>query len=123
MVPRSIPASEAGSGEAERAAILVVFEAAHRFLGVAVGEHLGYLLTGAWTMAVGVGLVASPAHPDWLGLAGVIVGGLLVVGSLEFVGRAGDRGWSVAERLVPIAYVAWSAWLVVLGLALLLGLR
>jgi hypothetical protein len=37
--------------------------------------------------------------------------------SLEFVVRA--RGWKLAERLTPIAYVAWSAWLIATGVALL----
>ena len=46
----------------------------------------------------------------------------LMVGSLEFVGRDGDRGWSVAEKLVPIAYLAWSGWLIVLGLVLVIGI-
>jgi hypothetical protein len=43
------------------------------------------------------------------------VGLALIIGSLEFVGPNEPRGWSVAEKIVPIAYVAWSAWLVVLG--------
>jgi hypothetical protein len=97
------------------------FEAAHRYLGVAVGEHLGYLLTGAWTIVVGVSLSASPVHPDWLGWIGIVVGAALVVSSLSS-SPGGDRGWSVAEKLVPIAYLAWSAWLVVLGLVLVLGI-
>jgi hypothetical protein len=37
--------------------------------------------------------------------------------SLEFVGRR--DGWSVAERLTPIAYVTWSLWLMATGVALL----
>jgi hypothetical protein len=36
------------------------------------------------------------------------------------ISGAGFGLW--AERLVPIPYVAWSAWLVTLGIALLLGL-
>jgi hypothetical protein len=106
----------------ERVTLEVVFAAMHRFLGVAVGEHLGYLLTGAWTVVVGLALVGSPAHPDWLGWLGLAIGCLLAVGSLEFVGYPGERGWPVAERLVPIAYLAWSIWLVALGAALVLGL-
>jgi hypothetical protein len=44
----------------------------------------------------------------------------VVVGSLEFVGPNEPHGWSVAEKLVPIAYIAWSIWLVALGIALIL---
>ncbi len=107
--------------DAERATVALVFDASHRYLGVAVGEHLGYLLTGAWTTVVGLALVASPEASDLLGWLGAGLGSLLAVGSLEFVGRPGSRGWSVAERIVPFAYVGWSLWLVGLGVSLLLG--
>ncbi len=122
LVPLLARRHGAATSDAERAAVTVVFEAVHRLLGVGIGEHLGYLLTGAWTIVVGLALSASPAHPDWLGWIGVVVGAALMVGSLEFVGRDGDRGWSVAERLVPIAYLAWSVWLVALGVVLVLGI-
>jgi hypothetical protein len=41
----------------------------------------------------------------------------LMLCSLEFVGRG--TGWTVAERLTPPAYVAWSLWLIATGLVLL----
>lgn len=122
LVPLLARRHAAATTDAERTTIEIVFEAVHRLLGVGVGEHLGYLLSGAWTIVVGVALVASPVHPDWLGAIGALIGAALMVGSLEFVGRDGDRGWSVAERLVPVAYLAWSAWLVALGLVVLLGI-
>lgn len=98
-------------------AVDVVFQAFNRYLGIAVGEHLGYLLTGAWTTLAGVAVVQSAALPAWLGVAGMLVGPALMVCSLEFVGR--EHGWKVAERLTPAAYVAWSLWLVSTGVALL----
>jgi hypothetical protein len=39
--------------------------------------------------------------------------------SLKFVGRVGDQGWKHAERLPPIAYIAWSLWLMATGVAVL----
>src|SRR5918996_490690 len=38
------------SSAAARAATAVVFDSFHRYLGVAVGECLGYLFTGTWTL-------------------------------------------------------------------------
>jgi hypothetical protein len=93
----------------------VVFQAFHRYLGVAVGEHLGYLFTGAWTSLAGVALVQSAAVPGWLGVIGIAIGPVLAACSLEFVGR----GFKPAEKLTPIAYVAWSLWLVATGIALI----
>jgi hypothetical protein len=60
-------------------AVDVVFQAANRYLGVAVGEHLGYALTGAWTLLAGVALTQSSAVPGVLGFAGVVVGPVLAL--------------------------------------------
>jgi hypothetical protein len=100
-------------------AVDLVFQAFNRYLGVAVGEHLGYLFTGAWTTLIGVALTQTSAAPSWIGALGIVIGPILLLCSLEFVVRA--RGWGLAERLTPIAYVAWSLWLIATGVALLVG--
>lgn len=105
---------------ARREAVDVVFQSFHRYLGVAVGEHLGYLLTGAWTVLLGVALTQTTLAPAWLGAVGIAIGALLAMCSLEFVGRLGDEGWRLAATLTPATYVAWSLWLVAVGVALLL---
>src|SRR5687767_6593058 len=38
------------SSAATREATAVVFDSLHRYLGIAVGECLGYLFTGVWTL-------------------------------------------------------------------------
>jgi len=103
-----------------REAIEVVFATLHRLLGVGIGEHLGYLLTGAWTIIVAVSVASTDVMPQWLGWLGVPIGVALLIGSLEFVGPSERNGWSVAGMIVPIAYIAWSLWLISLGLALIL---
>jgi len=112
--------ADADASPARREAIEIVFQSFHRYLGVAVGEHLGYLFTGAWSSLTGVALMQATNTPWWLGLAGVVVGGLLLICSFEFVGAFEDTGWKVAAVLTPIAYVAWSLWLIAVGVALLL---
>ncbi|HYO44683.1 MAG TPA: DUF4386 family protein [Candidatus Limnocylindrales bacterium] len=121
LVPVLAARHAGAASDAERAAVGIVFDAAHRYLGVAVGEHLGYLLTGAWTVVVGLGLAVAPGSLAILGWAGIALGLLLAAGSLEFVGRPGDRGWPFAEKLVPVAYLGWSAWLFAVGVAILAG--
>jgi hypothetical protein len=103
---------------ARKDAVDVVFQSFNRFLGVAVGEHLGFLLTGAWSALVGFAVLQT-GLPGWLGAIGIAIGAVLILCSLEFVGPFEQRGWKLAARLTPIAYVAWSLWLVVLGIALL----
>jgi hypothetical protein len=112
-------AADPDASEARREAVDVVFQAFNRYLGVAVGEHLGYALTGAWTALAGIALTQTDAVPGAIGVAGTVIGPVLALCSLEFVGAHEESGWTVAERLTPIAYVAWSLWLLATGIALL----
>jgi hypothetical protein len=107
------------SSEATRDAVAVVFQAFHRTLGVAVGEHLGYLFTGLWTLLVGVAMIQGDVFPSWLGWPGIVLGLALIVGSIEFAGPFEETGWTLAGTLVPIAYIVWSLWLVVAGVSLM----
>jgi len=111
--------AEAGPDSPRREAVDVVFQAFNRYLGVAVGEHLGYAFTGIWSIFAGVALLDSTLVADWLGVIGLALGPLFLVCSLEFVGRADNSGWKLAERLTPITYIAWSLWLIAVGIALL----
>jgi hypothetical protein len=103
---------------AQKDAVEVVFQSFHRFLGVAVGEHLGFLLTGAWSVLVGAAALQA-GLPSWLGVTGIVVGAVLALCSLEFVGPFEREGWKLAGRLTPVTYVVWSLWLIALGVALL----
>ena len=57
--------------------------------------------------------------PAWLGWLTLPIGGAQLVGALEFVGPNEREGWPTAGRVTPIAYIAWSLWLIVCGVALL----
>jgi hypothetical protein len=111
--------AEAGASAVRKEAVDVVFQSVNRLLGVAIGEHLGYLLTGAWTTLAGVALAGSSAVPAAIGVAGVVIGPVLMLCAFEFVGGHEPTGWRPAERLTPVAYIAWSLWLVATGIALL----
>ena len=97
----------------------VVFRALHQYLGVGVGEHLGYLFTGIWSVLIGVGVIQTTALPTWLGWPGIVVGTGLVAGSAEFLGPNEERGWSLAGASIPVLYIAWSVWLLAMGVALI----
>jgi hypothetical protein len=122
LVPQLARAyADPASSQATRDATAVAFESFHRYLGIGIGECLGYLLTGAWTLLVGVAMLQSSLFEAWLAWPGIIVGLFLIVGSLEFVGRFEEHGWKLAGSIVPIAYIAWSLWLILTGVALLVG--
>jgi len=117
---RRYVAAEGTDAEATRRSSELIFATTHRLLGVGIGEHLGYLLTGLWTVLVAVSILSTAVLPGWLGLIGLPIGVALLIGSLEFVGPNEKAGWRLAGTIVPTAYVAWSLWLVALGVFLLL---
>jgi Domain of unknown function (DUF4386) len=105
--------------ESTKDAVDVVFQTLNRYLGVAVGEHLGYMFTGLWTGLVGLAIVQSVVLAPAFGVIGLILGPVFVICSLEFVGSFEARGWKVAGALVPVTYIGWSLWMVALGIGLL----
>jgi hypothetical protein len=87
---------------------------------VAVGEHLGYLFTGAWTALVSVALIQSEVLHPLFGVMGLVLSPLFLLGSLEFVGAFERAGWRLAGALVPVGYIGWSLWLLAIGIGLLI---
>jgi hypothetical protein len=125
MVPHL--AREAESADATKLqAIDVIFQSFNRYLGVAVGEHLGYLFTGLWTATLGGALLTlnSETPSVWylaFGISGLLIGALLVLCSFEFVGKNEFAGWAFAGKITPFVYIAWSLWLVAVGVSILIG--
>ena len=117
---RRYVAAEGPDAEATRRSIELTFATLHRLLGVGIGEHLGYLLTGLWTLLVAASILSTAVLPGWLGVLGLPIGVALLVGALEFVGPNEKDGWPLAGTIVPIAYIVWSLWLIASGVLLVL---
>jgi hypothetical protein len=102
------------AGQATRDSVVVVFQAFHRYAGVAIGEHLGYLFTSAWTLVLCLAFIQT-------GLVGPLMGWLGIVPALGvFVGVFEETGFKAAGAINAISYLAWSLWLMALGVVLLL---
>jgi hypothetical protein len=112
-----LPPAEAASA---RRSVETVFATLHRLLGVGIGEHLGYLFTGLWTLVASASILTTTVVASWLGWPGIAIGVALLVGTLEFVGPNEPKGWKLAATIVPVAYIAWSIWLIALGVAIAL---
>ena len=119
LARRYVAAPDGPAGDATRETVVTMFATLHRLLGVGIGEHLGYLFTGLWTLLIGASILAGTVLPAWLGIAAVPIGVALLVGTLEFVGPNEPDGWKLAGTIVPIAYIAWSLWLILVGVFLL----
>jgi hypothetical protein len=103
----------AGASEAQRASALMVFEAFHRYAGVAVGEHLGYLSTAVWTFLIAVVMFRTSLVPLWMGA----IGAVLALGIAA--GLAEPAGWDLGGTINALSYLAWAVWLIAVGLILL----
>jgi hypothetical protein len=101
------------ASEATQAAALAVFDAFHQYAGIAIGEHLGYLFTGAWTLVIAGAMLTAPVFRPWLGWAGIASALGILVGLLE------PAGIALAGTINAVAYLVWSLGLVGTGIALL----
>lgn len=101
------------ASEPQRAAAAMVFEAFHRYAGMAVGEHLGYLSTSVWTFLVALLMLRAPLFGRWLGLSGMLLALGVAAGLLE------PAGVPFAGVINAISYLAWALWLIVVGVVLL----
>src|SRR5215204_7415517 len=103
------------SSVATRESVAVVFQAFNQYAGVGVGENLGYLFTGLWTMLVALTMFGSPLLlRGWLGLLGMVSAASILVGTLE------PAGFEPTANVVVIGYILWSIWLALFGIFLLL---
>jgi len=103
------------SSAATRESVAVVFEAFNRYAGVGVGENLGYLFTGLWTVLVALAMFGSPLpFRRWLALLGMVSAAGVLVGTLE------PAGFEPAANIVVVGYILWSIWLALTGILLLL---
>jgi len=100
--------------QATRDSVEVVFQAFHRYVGVAIGEHLGYIFTSIWTILLCVAIIqtnlVSPLY-GWLGIIPAIG---------VFIGVFEETGFKSAGAINAISYILWSLWLIGFGIALLL---
>ncbi len=56
-----------GATELDKALATSAFDTANAYLGMGVGEHMGYLLTALFTVAVGVIIMKRWAAMSWIG--------------------------------------------------------
>ena len=106
--------TDSKSTQATRDSVTVVFQAFHRYAGVAIGEHLGYIFTSTWTILLCIAVVQTDMVNPLFGWLGVVPALGVLVGVLE------ETGFKAAGMINAISYILWSVWLIAFGIALLL---
>jgi hypothetical protein len=102
------------SSQATRDSVEVVFQAFHRYAGVAIGEHLGYMFTSTWTILLCASIIQTNVANPLLGWLGFIPALGVLTGVFE------ETGFKAAGLINAISYILWSLWLIVFGFSLLL---
>lgn len=107
-------APEASAGMRE--AIVVVFDAVHRYGGMVLGEMVGQILLAGWTAIVGIQLYRRAAIPRWISVIGLLTIPFWIVGQTELLHLVVPSIPSI--EVIPVAFMAWEAWLLVMAIAL-----
>lgn len=107
--------AQAAANGGRRDAIEVVFRAFHQYLGVAVGEHLGYLFTASWSVVISVLMLSSSLFSPLLAVLGIVASVGILAGLLE------PAGWKPAGAINALSYLVWSLWLILAGITLVLA--
>ena len=111
LARRYVAAPEGPAGDATRRRSRSVFATLHRLLGVGIGEHLGYLFTGLWTLLVGASILSTAVLPAGSGSSACRSGSRCSSARSSSSGPNERDGWPLAghdrpdrvHRLVALA--------------------
>jgi hypothetical protein len=106
--------TQSESTQAARDSAVVVFQAFHRYVGVAIGEHLGYLFTSTWTILLCMAIIQTAVVNPLVGWLGIVPALGVLVGVFE------ETDFKAAGAINAVSYVLWSIWLISFGIAVLL---
>ena len=87
----------------------------NRFAGMAVGEHLGFVGMGLWTLFLGAAILRQPFVDRRLGWPGVGLGVLALAMAMEPLGGV-FAAWGI---LTAGVFAVWTSWLVLMADSLL----
>lgn len=111
--------ASAQSSQATRDATVVIFDAAHRYGGMVLGELIGQLLLAGWTGLVALALYRSRAVPRWLAAIGWMTLPFWLIGQTELLHDVVPAVPSI--EVIPLAFMAWQAWLAAMAVSLLVS--
>jgi hypothetical protein len=100
--------------QATRDSAAVTFQAFHRYAGVAIGEHLGFIFTSAWTLLLCIAIIQTWVVSSVLGWLGILPALGVLAGVFE------ETSFKAAGMVNAISYILLSIWLITFGMALLL---
>ncbi len=99
-----------GASELDKSMAIALFDTANHYLGMGVGEHLGYFFTAIWT-----GMVSALVFKTnrIMSISGMIIAAGVMSGMLE------PFGVPMTGMINSISYSLWALWTLALGVVLL----
>jgi hypothetical protein len=86
----------------------------NRYAGMVVGEHLGFLAQGTWTMLVSAAMFRGPLFAWPYGAVGLPLGVLIFISAFEQLGGPFE---AIGFLSAPVS-AAWLGWLLMCGVSL-----
>lgn len=99
-----------------RVVAAVIYETMNRYAGLSIGEHLGFLAMGSWTLILAAFLSKDDGLRKWLGFTGMLIGALMLISVLEHFGGANAASFGFLNFL---ANAAWTVWITALAISLI----
>lgn len=103
------------SSTSTRDAVVVVFQGFHRYLGAALGEHLGYLFVGSWVLLAALAMLRSALFSRWIAYLGIVSSAGILVGLLE------PAGFGTAVLINAVGFILFAIWLLAIAVRLILA--
>lgn len=103
-----------GASEIDQSMAVSLFDAANKYLGMGVGEHLGYFFTAIWTALASALILKSNRI---MAVAGIVIALGVIAGMLE------PFGVPLTGMINSISYSLWALWTLTVGVIVLRGER
>jgi len=92
-----------GTSALKREILEVSFTSANTFLGVTIGEVLGYIFLGLWLLSTGYHIIRTKAFPAWTGVLSILCGLGALTGILEWA----QVSWAgIVNQFALMGYLA-----------------
>jgi hypothetical protein len=101
-----------GATEMDKSMAVALFDAANQYLGMGVGEHLGYFFTAIWTALVAALVFGTNRL---IAASGFLIAAGVLAGMLE------PYGVPMTGLINSISYSLWALWTLILGIIILRG--
>lgn len=105
--------AHATGDEPLQTSIGLLYNALNNYAGMTIGEHLGFLAMGGWTICLSVQLPKRGLFSRWFSGAGMLTGILLIASVGEHFGTSLSGTFGLINFL---ANTIWTLWLLLLAL-------